>query len=340
MTVTDTLPSAPHATDLRDRLGLHLGDAELHAQHALAAGAAYPAITLTVNVASNAPASVTNTASVSGGGDINGANNTVNDPTTIVPPTTVRVFLVAGSTWTVPGNWNSANNTIEVIGGGGGGANGTADGHGASGGGAAYAKAINVTLTPNATVAYAIGAAGAVQGAGGDTWFCNSTASCASIGGGAVVAGARGGTGASGMNPGTGGQAASSRGTVTFSGEMERTFSGRRRRRRRQRGRGRRRVHRRLEPGCRWRTQRRRCRRRARPRAPGQRHEFRRDPWGRRRQRRQLRHRRWQRRRRRLQAAAAAAARLSETTIRRAVLRRRRTGNDRDHLRGAMSGQV
>src|SRR5262249_25787978 len=58
---------------------------------ALAASAAYPAITLTVNVASNAPASVTNTATVSGGGDVNGANNSVNDPTTIVPPTTVRV---------------------------------------------------------------------------------------------------------------------------------------------------------------------------------------------------------------------------------------------------------
>jgi uncharacterized repeat protein (TIGR01451 family) len=51
----------------------------------LAAGLSYPVITLTVNVASNAPASVTNTAVVSGGGEINLANDTANDVTTITP---------------------------------------------------------------------------------------------------------------------------------------------------------------------------------------------------------------------------------------------------------------
>ena len=50
----------------------------------LAAGASYPAITLTVNVANNAPASVINTATVSGGGETNAANDTANDPTTIL----------------------------------------------------------------------------------------------------------------------------------------------------------------------------------------------------------------------------------------------------------------
>jgi hypothetical protein len=45
-------------------------------------------LTLTVNVAANAPASVTNTATVSGGGEINTANDTANDPTTINPPGT------------------------------------------------------------------------------------------------------------------------------------------------------------------------------------------------------------------------------------------------------------
>jgi hypothetical protein len=49
----------------------------------LAAAARYPAITLTVNVANNAPASVTNTATVAGGGESNTANNTANDVTTI-----------------------------------------------------------------------------------------------------------------------------------------------------------------------------------------------------------------------------------------------------------------
>ncbi|MGA2617873.1 MAG: hypothetical protein ABSF26_09695 [Thermoguttaceae bacterium] len=50
---------------------------------ALAAGASYPALTVTVSVASSAPTSVTNTATVSGGGEINTANDTANDPTTI-----------------------------------------------------------------------------------------------------------------------------------------------------------------------------------------------------------------------------------------------------------------
>ena len=51
----------------------------------LAVGASYPPITITVNVASNAPASVTNTAGVSGGGDVNAANNTASDVTGVLP---------------------------------------------------------------------------------------------------------------------------------------------------------------------------------------------------------------------------------------------------------------
>ena len=52
---------------------------------ALAAGASYPPITITVNVASDAPATVTNVVGVSGGGDSNSANNTASDATTIMP---------------------------------------------------------------------------------------------------------------------------------------------------------------------------------------------------------------------------------------------------------------
>ena len=52
---------------------------------ALAAGASYPPITITVNIAATAPASATNTASVLGGGDVNAGNNTASDPTTIAP---------------------------------------------------------------------------------------------------------------------------------------------------------------------------------------------------------------------------------------------------------------
>lgn len=54
---------------------------------ALAGGSSYPQITLTVNVASNAPSSVINSASVSGGGETNTSNDTVTDPTTITAAT-------------------------------------------------------------------------------------------------------------------------------------------------------------------------------------------------------------------------------------------------------------
>src|SRR4029434_10285776 len=42
----------------------------------LAPGASYPVITITVNIGANAPATLVATATVSGGGDSNGANNT------------------------------------------------------------------------------------------------------------------------------------------------------------------------------------------------------------------------------------------------------------------------
>ena len=42
-------------------------------------------LTVTVAVADNAPASVINTATVAGGGEVNTANNSDDDPTTIEP---------------------------------------------------------------------------------------------------------------------------------------------------------------------------------------------------------------------------------------------------------------
>jgi hypothetical protein len=64
----------------------------------LAAGASYPAVSLTVNVASNAPASVTNIATVSGGGEINVANDTASDPTAVASggPAIAPVFVAEG----------------------------------------------------------------------------------------------------------------------------------------------------------------------------------------------------------------------------------------------------
>ena len=51
---------------------------------ALASGASYPGLTITVSVATDAPASVANTATVSGGGELNTTNDGANDPTTVL----------------------------------------------------------------------------------------------------------------------------------------------------------------------------------------------------------------------------------------------------------------
>ena len=85
VTVTDTLPVAGLSATNLSGTGWNctLGTLTCTRSDALAAAASYPAIILTVNVASNAPASVTNTVSVSGGGDTSSGNNSATDLTTI-----------------------------------------------------------------------------------------------------------------------------------------------------------------------------------------------------------------------------------------------------------------
>jgi uncharacterized repeat protein (TIGR01451 family) len=84
VTVTDTLPSGLTATAISGSgWTCVLATLTCTRSDALVAGANYPVITLTVNVAMNAPASVTNSASISGGGQTNTTNDTANDVTTI-----------------------------------------------------------------------------------------------------------------------------------------------------------------------------------------------------------------------------------------------------------------
>jgi uncharacterized repeat protein (TIGR01451 family) len=86
VTVTDTLPTGLTATAIAGSgWTCTLATLTCTRTDVVAAGASYPAITLTVNVATSAPASVTNTATVSGGGDTNPANNTASDVTPIGP---------------------------------------------------------------------------------------------------------------------------------------------------------------------------------------------------------------------------------------------------------------
>jgi uncharacterized repeat protein (TIGR01451 family) len=95
VTVTDTLPAGLTATAVSGTgWTCVLGTLTCTRSDALVAGSSYPAITLTVNVSLTAPASVTNSASVSGGGQSNTANDTANDLTTINPAAPPSVGLV------------------------------------------------------------------------------------------------------------------------------------------------------------------------------------------------------------------------------------------------------
>ncbi len=84
VSVVDTLPIGLTATAMTG-IGwtITLGTLTATRADALSTNAAYPAITLTVNVATNAPASVTNSVSVTTGGDTNTVSDIANDITSI-----------------------------------------------------------------------------------------------------------------------------------------------------------------------------------------------------------------------------------------------------------------
>ncbi len=84
VTVIDALPAGLTATAMSGSgWSVNLATFTATRSDALAVGASYPALTVTVNVAANAPASVTNTATVSGGGETFTGNDTASDPTVI-----------------------------------------------------------------------------------------------------------------------------------------------------------------------------------------------------------------------------------------------------------------
>ena len=83
VTVSDTIPAGLTATGMSGT-GWTCSGTSCNRSDALAANGSYPAITVTVTVAANAASSVTNTATVSGGGETNTANDTASDVTTIL----------------------------------------------------------------------------------------------------------------------------------------------------------------------------------------------------------------------------------------------------------------
>jgi uncharacterized repeat protein (TIGR01451 family) len=103
VTVGDTLPTGLSVNSISGT-GWNCTTAPLACTRsdALAANSSYPDITLLVNVAANAASSVTNTANVSGGGDVTPNNNSDQDQTTVnvplVPDLTINKSHVGDAT--------------------------------------------------------------------------------------------------------------------------------------------------------------------------------------------------------------------------------------------------
>jgi len=92
VTVSDKLPTGLEATAISGSgWNCNFGTLACTRSTALAAGASYAPIILTVKVAVNASSPVTNRATVSGGGQVNTSNDTVLDLTTITPAVTAMV---------------------------------------------------------------------------------------------------------------------------------------------------------------------------------------------------------------------------------------------------------
>lgn len=153
--VSDTLPAAFSLTNASGA-GWSCAGTTCSRNDPLPAGASYPSITLTVDVAADAPPSVVNTASVSGGGEINTTNDQASDPTTIVGVTPAADLVLAKSH---AGNFTQGQS------------------------GATYSivvfNASNVSTSGLVSVADALPAAFTPTAMGGTGWICSlATRSC------------------------------------------------------------------------------------------------------------------------------------------------------------------
>lgn len=124
VTVTDILPSGSPApltvTGIQGNNWSCTGGAApvCTTSNSLGSGVSYPVITVTVNVAANPPASIINTATVSGGGETNLGNNTATDPTAIVLPPDLTIAKVHNGTLSQGQIGATYTLTVKNVGGG------------------------------------------------------------------------------------------------------------------------------------------------------------------------------------------------------------------------------
>ena len=106
-TVTDTLPAGLTPTAASGSgwtCGIVAQTVTCTSTAVVASSGSFPAISITVNVAQSAAASVTNTATVAGGGEVNTSNDSASDPTNVVSSADVAVAKLASSGTVVVGS--------------------------------------------------------------------------------------------------------------------------------------------------------------------------------------------------------------------------------------------
>ncbi len=107
VTVADTLPLGMTATAMNGSgWTCNVNSLSCTRSDALATGSSYPSITLKVNVANNAPSTVTNFVTVSGGGEANTSNDSANDVTTIAS---------SGGTYSISGTVSPPASGYQVV---------------------------------------------------------------------------------------------------------------------------------------------------------------------------------------------------------------------------------
>jgi uncharacterized repeat protein (TIGR01451 family) len=115
VTVTDDLPTGLTATAFSGSgWSCDLSSLTCNRKDNLGPGASYPPLTLTVNVAASSSGTLTNVAKVSGGSEVNTANDTALDPTTVNGAPSLSVS--AQGTGTTVGNPGTFTVTITNVG--------------------------------------------------------------------------------------------------------------------------------------------------------------------------------------------------------------------------------
>jgi uncharacterized repeat protein (TIGR01451 family) len=118
VTVSDSMPAGLTFNSITSATGWNCAASTPSAlsctrSDALASSNSYPVITFTVNVSQTAAASITNTATVSGGGELNTGNNSASDPTTVGQLISVTVQTTpAGLSFTVDGTTYTSAQTF------------------------------------------------------------------------------------------------------------------------------------------------------------------------------------------------------------------------------------